>query len=262
MGTWFCDVREPTPETCDGFDQDCDGVIDDGLTRACSNSCGSGIETCLSGVYTGCTAPTPTTEVCDNVDNDCNGMVDDLPPRPCTVSGGCGAVTGTETCAGGVWTCSAMGITEACNGRDDDCNGIIDDGAACPCPVRHYGGHAYMFCATPNSWTGGLAACRASSYELVTINDAGENTFVTDAALTDRNDDWWIGISDQAMEGTWVWAYGTSSYTHWDPGEPGNYMAGSFDCGNIENGSDGTEARTWWADRPCSNTRPYVCETR
>ena len=43
---------------------------------------------------------------------------------------------------------------------------------------------------------------------------------------------------------------------------PGNYMAGSFDCGNIENGSDGTEARTWWADRPCSNTRPYVCETR
>ncbi|MCA9612473.1 MAG: hypothetical protein KC586_06905, partial [Myxococcales bacterium] len=66
----------------------CDGVIDDGLTRACSNSCGSGIETCLSGVYTGCTAPTPTTEVCDNVDNDCDGTVDEEPEGGCLIING------------------------------------------------------------------------------------------------------------------------------------------------------------------------------
>jgi hypothetical protein len=43
-------------EICDGLDQDGDGEIDEGLTRPCSNACGSGTETCATGEWTSCSA--------------------------------------------------------------------------------------------------------------------------------------------------------------------------------------------------------------
>lgn len=66
-------------ETCDGLDNDCDGEVDEDLTRACSNACGAGTETCNAGNWEGCTAPptSPSTEVCDGVDNDCDGQTDE-----------------------------------------------------------------------------------------------------------------------------------------------------------------------------------------
>lgn len=47
-------------ETCNNRDDDCDGVVD-GISRACSNACGEGMETCSRGVWAGCTAPAPVT---------------------------------------------------------------------------------------------------------------------------------------------------------------------------------------------------------
>ena len=64
-------------ETCDGMDNDCDGQVDEDLTRACSSACGSGTETCSAGGWAGCDAPQPTTETCDGDDNDCDGQVDE-----------------------------------------------------------------------------------------------------------------------------------------------------------------------------------------
>ena len=66
-------------ETCDGLDNDCDGQVDEDLTRACSNACGAGTETCHAGTWGGCTAApaSASTEVCDGVDNDCDGQVDE-----------------------------------------------------------------------------------------------------------------------------------------------------------------------------------------
>ncbi len=65
-------------ETCNNVDDDCDGMVDDGLTRACMTTCGSGTERCAAGSWAGCTARAPVTEVCGNgVDDDCDGMIDD-----------------------------------------------------------------------------------------------------------------------------------------------------------------------------------------
>ena len=65
-------------ETCDGVDNNCDGVIDENLTRSCQNACGAaGTETCAAGGWSTCEVPTVPTETCDGVDNNCDGQIDE-----------------------------------------------------------------------------------------------------------------------------------------------------------------------------------------
>jgi hypothetical protein len=64
-------------ESCNSIDDDCDGQIDETLTQPCNNACGAGTETCVSGTWANCTAPTPGNEVCDGQDNDCDGQIDE-----------------------------------------------------------------------------------------------------------------------------------------------------------------------------------------
>lgn len=113
-------------ETCDGDDNDCNGIVDDRLTRACTSACGSGTATCSAGRFQDCSAPQPTAERCDAVDNDCDGQVDEALQRPC--SSACGQ--GVEACAAGRFQrCTApRPAAEVCNQRDDDCDMRVDEG--------------------------------------------------------------------------------------------------------------------------------------
>ena len=58
---------------------------------------------------------------------------------------------------------------------------------------------------------------------LVTINDAAEEAWLRSRfGSTTR---YWIGFTDSAEEGTWVWSSGEAvTYTNWDSGEPNNSM--------------------------------------
>lgn len=78
----------PKNETCNGLDDDCDGVIDKGcectppgINRTCGidiGVCKSGYQTCKDGKWDKCMGNIgPTKEICDSEDNDCDGSTDE-----------------------------------------------------------------------------------------------------------------------------------------------------------------------------------------
>jgi hypothetical protein len=79
-----CTANEPVEEACNGFDDDCDGAIDDGLTGAkpCEvaveglGSC-TGSATCQGSLGWVCDAATPVEEICNGLDDDCDGLSDE-----------------------------------------------------------------------------------------------------------------------------------------------------------------------------------------
>ena len=139
-GGWTgCTATTAGTEVCDGADNDCDQLIDDGVSgSACSitNSAGTcpGVQVC-NGTSFSCQGKAPAAETCNYLDDNCNNMIDETWP---TLSDVCS--TGIGSCTGfGVIRCNSAGtgiecsavegspMTELCNGLDDNCNSQTDE---------------------------------------------------------------------------------------------------------------------------------------
>ena len=160
-------IHPGATEMCDGYDDDCNGVVDDGAADANTyyrDLDGDGAAGDML-VITSCSQPANTdttatdcddtdatvhpgaTEVCDGRDDDCNDAVDDNAVDALTWYGdtdhdGYGDPNAaTEACgrpADAVlngFDCAPdddavhPGQPEQCDGKDDDCNGHVDDNA-------------------------------------------------------------------------------------------------------------------------------------
>ncbi len=160
-GAWVsCSAPPAQPEACNNFDDNCNGDVDEGLSQPCSetNAEGTctGIETCTTGTWGGCTAATPVAEWCNNNDDDCDGAVDEGLSKPCNN----GLCTGVEICTTGTWggCTAATPATEICNGLDDDCDGATDENLDRGC----YTGSAVTL--NVGLCVGGTESCIGGSY--------------------------------------------------------------------------------------------------
>ena len=131
-------------EICNGRDDDCDGTVDESLTRPANfcnpnGVCAGTMATCSGVGGWVCNYPATfeeTEESCDGRDNDCDGLVDEPFPSLAT------------SCSNGVGTCRRTGMlvcnatqdgvrcnapaagtpgTETCNNLDDDCDSRVDE---------------------------------------------------------------------------------------------------------------------------------------
>jgi len=76
----------PKPEECNNQDDDCDGQIDNGLSRSCYDGppetrgrlpCQDGTQLCNAGGWGPCVGQSlPATERCNQADDDCDGQID------------------------------------------------------------------------------------------------------------------------------------------------------------------------------------------
>ena len=138
-GSWYDGQNNyvPTDEVCDNEDNNCDGSIDESLTRATSCGLGacagnSGIETCTAGVWGGDTCDPfsgATQETCDNSDNDCDGITDEgLTQSTSNQNGLC--LGNTESCSAGSWfgdVSNYIPTDEICDRLDNNCDGLVDE---------------------------------------------------------------------------------------------------------------------------------------
>ncbi len=187
-------TNAPTDTTCDGVDDNCNGLIDEGYVNV-ATSCGvgacaaTGTQTCVSGVPQNSCAPgTPAASdtTCNNIDDNCNGTRDEgyvVTATSCGV-GAC-ASTGNNTCVSGavVDTCSPgtpAASDTTCNNIDDNCNGTKDEGyvvTATSCGVGACGRTGTNTCVTGtvvNSCTPGTPAANDSVCNGIDDNCSGQ----------------------------------------------------------------------------------------
>ncbi len=156
-------------ETCNGLDDDCDGLFDEGITTA--GNCGPvsdqglctfGVNTCIGGSMQCVGAVLPVLEICDAIDQDCDGdpvngfnLTSDA--QNCGFCGNvCSEPNAFMFCTGGnceiaacetdfhdltaapgceFGPCTFQGA-EICDGIDNDCDNFVDEGTnafAPPC---------------------------------------------------------------------------------------------------------------------------------
>ncbi len=128
---------EPITEVCNGLDDDCDAVPDDGIqpiaTGVTIGECRAEIQECIDGSFQVTqTRIDPTEEICNGKDENCNSIADDI-PNIVTGSDVGECRTEIQSCLGGTFQVTQTEIlpaTEVCNGLDDDCDGEDDDGIA------------------------------------------------------------------------------------------------------------------------------------
>jgi hypothetical protein len=146
-----------------------------------------------------------------------------------------------------------------------DAEPVVDDidagGNALPClgedAILDPGsGHCYRLIRSPSrTWAESQLACQTLGAHLAIITSADEQAVV--AGLQDGTEvsTAWMGGSDQAAEGAWVWVDGSAfSYTNWNSGEPNDYGDGE-DCAAVRFSLGGE-----WDDRSCSGTLSFICE--
>uniref|UniRef100_A0A8D3A8Q3 C-type lectin domain-containing protein n=1 Tax=Scophthalmus maximus TaxID=52904 RepID=A0A8D3A8Q3_SCOMX len=128
----------------------------------------------------------------------------------------------------------------------------------CPDGWKRFECTGYLVSVETASWERGWQDCTSRGADLVIVDRAEEQTFLTKIAKKDT----WIGLMDRDQEGSWKWSDGTPlTLAFWWTGQPdnggGHPKYGEEDCAVIT-ANMGTDKN--WNDLRCDASRPWICE--
>ncbi len=127
------------------------------------------------------------------------------------------------------------------------------DGGPCPdCEERTRAGRTYWFCRNRASWEVARGICQRLGADLVAVDSPGEARWLNVEARAVRDGDYWVGLSDQEIEGTFEWVDGRDrGRPSWGDGEPND--SGGEDCAHLR--GDGR-----LNDAGCNGNLGVMCE--
>ncbi|KAM6188733.1 C-type lectin domain family 17, member A-like [Sarcoramphus papa] len=130
------------------------------------------------------------------------------------------------------------------------CRSILDN-KKCSAGWKIFEESCYSFSTETMSWPDAKEICADQGAHLVIINSELEQKFLKDNINSSST--YWLGVTDQLEEGTWVWTNGEhTSFSYWNTWKE-NKDKDQKDCGSI--GPDGI-----WNDDKCSHSNHWICE--
>merc|ERR1711915_126474 len=129
----------------------------------------------------------------------------------------------------------------------------------CPSGWTALGGSCYMVASRMSTWYAAQTFCREQGGYLAEITNMSEFSLL-EQYLLNYESNYWIGLTDDAKEGAWIWSESDvqATWTNWGPGDPNSYY-GDEDCVNLL-----SKLAHTFNDSPCDRIEIYpshgLCE--
>ncbi|KAM6360700.1 C-type lectin domain family 17, member A-like [Pluvialis apricaria] len=126
----------------------------------------------------------------------------------------------------------------------------VTDNMKCSAGWKTFEKSCYSFSMETMSWSDAQEICVDQGAHLVIINSEPEQNFLKENI---KSSTYWLGVTDQLVEGTWVWTSGQRvNFSYWNTWKE-NKDRDQKDCGSIGPGGI-------WNDERCSQSNHWICE--
>ncbi|XP_078122573.1 uncharacterized protein LOC144528039 [Sander vitreus] len=126
----------------------------------------------------------------------------------------------------------------------------------CPTGWTRFEYSCYFTSVGKKNWTRSREYCQSKGADLAIIKSQEERRFINGLYTSDK--EVWIGLTDEGVEGHWVWVDGTTLTTaYWDKGQPNSYSGRNQDCVEFWHRATGYGD---WNDENCNIEQHFICE--